>query len=187
MVAILLCVLLIGFILYFFRDVPCQPPPDADNLLLAPADGRIISIDDVEEPLYIGGPAKRISIFLSVFNVHVNRIPATGILEYDQYVSGDYYVAWHPKSSELNERSQLGVKHPSGTKVLFKQIAGLLARRVVYHVAVGDSVKAGQRMGIIKLGSRVNVYVPEGVLIAVHEGDRVRAGESVLGNLDGAL
>ena len=180
---VLLCVLMLGFMLYFFRDVRRQPPANADNLLLAPADGRIMSIEEVEEPLYIRGPAQRISVFLSVFNVHVNRIPATGILEYDEYVPGEYLVAWHPKSSEMNERSQLGLRHPSGTKVLFKQIAGLLARRVVYHVTVGDSVQAAQRLGIIKLGSRMNVYVPVGVKITAQQGDRVRAGESILGVL----
>ena len=169
----------------FFRDPDRTPPRDAGMLLLAPADGRIIAIEKEEEPLYLQGPARRITIFLSVSNVHVNRIPASGVLEYDEYVPGDYRVAWHPKASELNERSQLGLRHESGQKVLFKQIAGLIARRIVYHVSVGDTVRAGQRMGIIKLGSRMDVIVAPEVVLAVRLGERVRAGETILGRFDG--
>ncbi len=113
-------------------------------LLIAPADGRVILIQDVaHEPLYLHGPAKQVSIFLSPLNVHVNRIPADGVIEFDQYVPGEYLVAWHEKASEKNERSQLGLVHPSGHRVLFKQIAGAIARRIVYHARVGDAVKAG--------------------------------------------
>ena len=152
-------------------------------MLLAPADGKVVVVEEVEEPLYLKGPALQISIFLSPLDVHVNRIPADGVIEFDQYVSGDYLVAWHPKASEKNERSQLGLRHPSGLKVLFKQIAGLAARRVVYHVAVGDTVKAGQRFGVVKFGSRMDVLVPRTVEVEVKVGDRVRAGETILGRL----
>ncbi len=173
--------LLVGSALGFFRDPERTPPKDAGMLLLAPADGRIIAIREEEEPLYLQGPARRITIFLSVFNVHVNRIPASGVLEFDEYVPGDYKLAWHPKASDLNERSQLGLRHNSGAKVLFKQIAGLFARRIVYHVSEGDAVHAGQRMGIIKLGSRMDVLTPPEVALAVRVGDIVRAGETILG------
>lgn len=184
-VGVAAAVLLLCAALGFFRDPERIPPQDADMLLLAPADGRIIAIEEEDEPLYLQGPARRITIFLSVFSVHVNRIPASGVLEYDEYVPGDYRVAWHPKASELNERSQLGLRHESGQKVLFKQIAGLLARRIVYHVSVGDTVHAGQRMGIIKLGSRMDVVVAPEVALAVSVGECVRAGETILGRFDG--
>lgn len=175
----------LAFTLWFFRDPVRTPPKGAaeGQLLMAPADGKVVEIRDVEEPLYIKGPAKQLSIFLSPLNVHVNRIPATGVIEYDNYVAGDYLVAWHPKASELNERSQLGVLHPSGTKVLFKQIAGAVARRIVYHVGVGDKVNGGERFGIVKFGSRMDVIVPPHISFDIEVGARVTAGETVLGTL----
>lgn len=175
--------LMLGFILYFFRDPQRSAPAGVGSLLLAPADGKVVVVKEVEEPLYLKGPARQISIFLSPLDVHVNRIPADGVIEFDQYVSGDYLVAWHPKASEKNERSQLGLRHPSGLRILFKQIAGAVARRVVYHVTVGDTVKAGQRFGIVKFGSRMDVLVPPTVEVEVEVGDRVRAGETILGRL----
>ncbi|MFB3132224.1 MAG: phosphatidylserine decarboxylase family protein [Rhodothermales bacterium] len=175
--------LMLGFILYFFRDPQRSAPAGAGSLLLAPADGKVVVVKEVEEPLYLKGPARQISIFLSPLDVHVNRIPADGVIEFDQYVSGDYLVAWHPKASEKNERSQLGLRHPSGLRILFKQIAGAVARRVVYHVTVGDTVKAGQRFGIVKFGSRMDVLVPRTVEVEVEVGDQVRAGETILGRL----
>ncbi len=175
--------LVLGFTLYFFRDPQRTPPAEAGSLLLSPADGKVVVVEEVEEPLYLKEPARQISIFLSPLDVHVNRIPADGVIEFDEYVSGDYLVAWHPKASEKNERSQLGLRHPNGLKVLFKQIAGLAARRVVYHVTVGDTVKAGQRFGILKFGSRMDVLVPRTVTVEVEVGDRVRAGETILGRL----
>ena len=173
----------VAFTLYFFRDPQRTPPEGAGTLLLAPADGKVVVVEEVDEPLYLKGPARQISIFLSPLNVHVNRAPADGVIEYDQYVSGDYLVAWHPKASEKNERSQLGLRHPSGTPVLFKQIAGAVARRVVYHVTIGDTVKAGERFGIVKFGSRMDILMPLDVPIEVAVGDRVRAGETILGRL----
>lgn len=183
-----LAVAALGFTLYFFRDPMRSPPDGASRLLLAPADGKVVLVQDVEhEPLYIKGRAQQVSIFLSPLNVHVNRIPADGVIEYDEYVPGDYLVAWHPKASEKNERSQLGLRHPSGAKVVFKQIAGAVARRVVYHVQTGDTVKAGERFGIVKFGSRMDVLVPPHVELDVQEGDRVRAGETVLGHIPPAM
>ena len=178
----LLGVLVLAFTLYFFRDPERSPPsPDTRKLLLAPADGKVVLITETNEPLYLGSPAIQISIFMSPLNVHVNRAPADGIIEYDAYVSGDYLVAWHPKASEKNERSQLGLRHPSGDRILFKQIAGAVARRIVYHVSVGDRVKAGERFGIVKFGSRMDILVPLHVQILVLEGATVRAGETILG------
>lgn len=177
----------LGFTLFFFRDPERTPPPEArDHGLLAPADGRVVEIVDEEEPLYLKGPAQRISIFLSPLDVHVNRVPARGVIEYARYRPGDYLVAWHPKASEKNERSEFGLRHPSGTKILFKQIAGAVARRIEYDLAEGDTVRAGQRFGIVKFGSRMDLLVPPSVHLDVEEGQTVRAGTTVLGQLPGA-
>ena len=177
----------LAFTLYFFRDPTRTPPPDArDNGLLAPADGRVVEIVEETDSLYLDGPAQRVSIFLSPLDVHVNRVPARGVVEYERYRPGDYLVAWHPKASERNERSELGVRHPGGTKVLFKQIAGAVARRIVYHIGEGDTVSAGQRFGIVKFGSRMDVLVPPHVDLRLEKGQRVRAGETVIGWLPAA-
>lgn len=172
----------LAFTLYFFRDPDRSPPPEAqENGLIAPADGRVVEIVDEEDSLYIDGPAQRISIFLSPLDVHVNRVPARGVIEYEKYRPGDYLVAWHPKASEKNERSELGLRHPSGTKVFFKQIAGAVARRIEYHIGEGDTVSAGQRFGIVKFGSRMDVLVPPHVNLTLEKGQHVRAGETVIG------
>ena len=174
---------LLGFTLYFFRDPALVIATVPQNTLMSPADGKVLLIDEIDEPLYFKGPALKVSIFLSPLNVHVNRIPTDGVIEFDEYVSGDYLVAWHEKASELNERSQLGLLTPSGHKVLFKQIAGAVARRIVYHVTVGDSVKLGDRFGIVKFGSRMDVIVPRDSKITVSIGDKVTGGITVLGHL----
>jgi len=177
----------LAFTLYFFRDPERTPPPDArENGLLAPADGRVVEIVDDEEPLYLEGPTQRISIFLSPLDVHVNRVPARGVIEYAKYRPGDYLVAWHPKASEKNERSEFGLRHPSGTKILFKQIAGAVARRIEYDLQEGDTVEAGQRFGIVKFGSRMDLLVPPSVDLNVEEGQTVRAGTTVLGRIPDA-
>lgn len=173
---------ILAFTLFFFRDPNRTPPLDArDDGLVAPADGRVVEIVEETDSLYLEGPAKRVSIFLSPLDVHVNRVPARGVVEYEKYRPGDYLVAWHPKASEKNERSELGLRHPSGTKVLFKQIAGAVARRIVYHIGEGDTVEAGQRFGIVKFGSRMDVLVPPHVDLTLEEGQHVRAGETVIG------
>lgn len=173
------------FTFYFFRDPDRTPPAEAqDTGLLAPADGRVVEIVEEHDPLYIEGPAQRVSIFLSPLDVHVNRVPARGVIEYAKYRPGDYLVAWHPKASEKNERSEFGLRHPNGTKVVFKQIAGAVARRIEYDIAEGDTVAAGQRFGIVKFGSRMDVLVPLHVDLSLEEGQHVRAGETVIGSLN---
>lgn len=172
------------FVLFFFRDPERAPPPDARaNGLLAPADGRVVEIVNEDEPLYLKGPAQRVSIFLSPLDVHVNRVPARGVIEYAKYRPGDYLVAWHPKASEKNERSEFGLRHPGGTKILFKQIAGAVARRIEYNLQEGDTVEAGQRFGIVKFGSRMDLLVPPSARLDVEEGQTVRAGKTVLGRI----
>ena len=178
-----LAVLLVSFVLFFFRDPDRTPPENAQRLVLAPADGKVIEIRKEHEPIYFKGPAIRISIFLSPLDVHVNRIPAEGIIDFVDYVPGEYLVAWHPKASEKNERSIIGLRHPCGYPVLFKQIAGFIARRIVFHVEKGDTVSAGERFGIVKFGSRMDVFIPLEAELKVKEGDRVRAGETILAEL----
>lgn len=176
---------LFGFVVWFFRDPSRVPPPHAENLLLAPADGRVVEIVAEEESLYLKGPSQRVSIFLSPLNVHVNRSPADGVVEFERYVPGEYLVAWHPKASEKNERSEVGIRHPSGTRILFKQIAGAVARRIVYDAPVGKRMSAGERYGIVKFGSRMDIAVPPHVVLDVEIGQRTVAGETVLGRIGG--
>lgn len=180
---VILGVLAAGFTLWFFRDPARTPPPGADALLLAPADGKVVEIVEEHEPLYLDGPSRRVSIFLSPLNVHVNRSPATGVVEFERYVPGDYLVAWHPKASEKNERSEIGLRHVSGVPVLFKQIAGAVARRIVYDAPVGKSMSAGERFGIVKFGSRMDIAVPPHVELDVEIGQRTVAGETVIGRM----
>jgi len=166
----------------FFRD-PDRNIPDDENLILSPADGKIVSIQEVEEPIYIKGKATQISIFLSPLDVHVNRLPAGGTIEYVKYNPGVYLMAWDHRASSMNERADFGILHPSGTKVFFRQITGFMARRIVYRVKEGDEVKAGDRFGIMKFGSRMDIIVPVEVKIKVEEGDRTVGGETVLGRI----
>ena len=168
---------------YFFRDPERNIPPDSELAILSPADGKVLEIVQENEPLFIGGEAKRISIFLSILDVHVNRIPVSGTVNYVTYKSGEFRVAWDPKSSELNEQSQIGVEHLSGVRILFKQIAGQLARRVVYRISEGDQVRAGERFGLIRFGSRMDILFPADLRVNVEIGERVRAGVSVIGTL----
>ncbi len=181
-VAYPLLIALCALILYFFRD-PDRYPPEGENLMLSPADGKVVLIQPVHEDEYIKGPVTQISIFLSPLDVHVNRNPVSGDLEYVKYFPGKYLMAWEDHASEENERAHFGVKHPSGQKILFKQITGFLARRIVYHIREGDKLTAGERFGIMKFGSRMDILIPEGFEIKVKKGDRTIAGESVIAEL----
>lgn len=175
--------LLVLFMLYFFRN-PDRTPPEGENLILSPADGNIVLIKEVEEERYIKGPAQQISIFLSPLNVHVNRLPVSGDLEYLQYEPGKFLMAFDHRASDLNERADFGVCHSSGTKIFFRQITGFLARRIVYHIQQGDQLKAGERFGMMKFGSRMDILVPAGVEVQVKEGDQAVAGETILATIN---
>ncbi|MDR8392343.1 phosphatidylserine decarboxylase family protein [Aliifodinibius sp. S!AR15-10] len=175
-----LMVALVGLILNFFRD-PDRDIPSDDNLVLAPADGKVVLVDEVEEHTYIKGKATQISIFLSVVDVHVNRNPISGTLEYLEYHPGEYHMAWDHQASELNERADFGVRHTSGWKVFYRQITGFLARRIVYNVNEGEQLQAGKRFGMMKFGSRMDILVPPEVEVLVQQGDKTVAGETVLG------
>ena len=175
--------LLVAFILFFFRD-PDREITKGDNYVLSPADGNVVQIKEVDEERYINGPAKQISIFLSPMDVHVNRVPVTGTVEYLEYEPGIFLVAYDHRASELNERADFGVKHPSGTKIFFRQITGFLARRIVYHMDVGDEIRAGERFGMMKFGSRMDILVPADVEVNVSEGEKAVAGETILATIN---
>ncbi len=172
-----------AIIIYFFRD-PDRETPEGDNLIISPADGKVVLVKEIDEQVYLKEKATQISIFLSPLDVHVNRNPVTGKLEYLKYHPGKYLMAWDEQASELNERADFGVLHPSGTKIFFKQITGFLARRIVYHIKEGDELVAGERFGMMKFGSRMDVIVPANVSVHVSEGDRTVAGESILGEIN---
>jgi phosphatidylserine decarboxylase len=162
----------------FFRDPARRSPRDA-RLILAPADGRVVSVAPVEEPDYLRGKATRVSVFMNVFNVHVNYHPMDGVVEYRHYRPGRFVNATLDKASVDNEQASLGVR-AGGRQLLVRQIAGLIARRIVTDPAVGDSVRQGSRLGLIRFGSRVDTFLPAGAAPRVRVGDRTTGGVTVL-------
>ena len=175
-ICILALVLL--FSLNFFRD-PDRTSPSGDGLVIAPADGEVVLIKEIEEGEFLHGDAVQVSIFMSPLNVHVNRYPISGHVAYFRHIPGDYLVAFEDKSSLRNERTHIGVEN-SKVRVLFKQIAGFVARRIVAPISVGDSAVAGDRFGMIKFGSRVDVIMPRAVQVKVRLGEKTVAGETIL-------
>lgn len=170
-----------GIVIYFFRD-PERDTPEGTKKVISPADGKIVLIKETHEDIYLKEKAIQISIFLSPLNVHVNRNPISGLLEYVKYHPGKYLMAWDENASVENERADFGVLHSSGVKLFFRQITGFLARRIVYHISEGDQLKAGERFGMMKFGSRMDILIPAGKFeLQVKEGDQTVAGESVLG------
>ena len=167
---------------YFFRD-PERTGPRGPNLIIAPADGKVLMITEVDEPRFIHGRATRISIFMNVFNVHVNRYPVSGRVDFVWYNPGKFLNAASEKSSLDNEQMSVGVTTPSGVKILTRQIAGLIARRIVTYSKVGDAAEQGQRFGIIRFGSRVDVFVPPTARVNVRLGDVTASGTTVLAEL----
>lgn len=163
---------------WFFRD-PARDGPRGDHLVLAPADGRVVSIAETDEPDFVAGPAKRISVFMSVFDVHVNRYPVSGAIRYRDYRPGTFVNATLDKASAANERMSLGLETPRG-RLLVRQIAGLIARRIVTEGTVGAEIRQGDRMGIIRFGSRVDTFLPTQAIITVRVGERTRAGVTVV-------
>jgi len=172
MVAALAC-------LGFFRD-PERTPPTLPGAVVAPADGRVMVVTEAMDPWV--GPATRVSIFLSPLDVHVNRAPVDGLVKNVEYAPGRFLAAYRPDASEENERCTVSVEGESA-RVAVKQIAGVVARRIVCRVRPGDSLRAGQRYGLIRFGSRTDLVVPRSTEIRVRVGDRVRGGESVMGVL----
>jgi phosphatidylserine decarboxylase len=173
--------LLALWVAYFFRD-PERTGLRGPSLVVSPADGKLIMITDVDEPSFVHGRAKRLSIFMNVFNVHVNRYPVDGVVKYVHYNKGKFFNAAAEKSSLENEQMSVGID-TGRFHVLVRQIAGLIARRIVTYSKVDDKVRQGDRMGIIRFGSRVDVFLPVGSTVRAKLGDVTTAGVTVLGEL----
>lgn len=173
--------LLALWVAYFFRD-PERTGERGPALVVSPADGKLIMITEVDEPGFIKGRAIRISIFMNVFNVHVNRYPVDGVVRYVNYNKGKFLNAAVEKSSLENEQMSVGIETPR-YRILVRQIAGLIARRIVTYSKVGEIIKQGDRMGIIRFGSRVDVFVPVGSILRAKVGDTTAAGVTILAEL----
>ena len=183
---LIVCALLLIFlccVIYFFRDphreaVSCNP-----NEILSSADGKVVIIKEVEEDEFLKCRTVQVSVFMSLFNVHVNYYPSDGKILYVKDHQGNYLVAWHPKSSVKNERTSIAIEHPCGAKILVRQIAGYVARRIVCYAEEGSKVSKGEQLGFIKFGSRVDFFLPLGSEILVKKGDKVKACRTVIAKL----
>lgn len=169
-------------ILQFFRS-PYRNLLLHEDLIVAPADGKVVVIEETEETEYFEDKRKQISIFMSPINVHVTRNPVSGIVKYFKYHPGNYFVAWHPKSSTQNERTTVVVESTAGPEVLFRQIAGAMARRIVWYVKEEDEVSQGEEFGFIKFGSRVDVFLPLDAEVKVQLGQKTKGGQTVIAQL----
>ena len=174
---------LVAFIAFFFRN-PERTPPEGASLIVAPADGRIVSVERGVVAPHAGTESDKVSIFMSVLNVHINRFPITARVVDAVYSAGKFFVASLDKASEHNERHALVLEDGAGRKYVMIQIAGLVARRIVCYTKPGDTIGRGDRFGLICFGSRVDLYLPAGTEISVREGQKVRAGETVIGRLE---
>jgi phosphatidylserine decarboxylase len=170
------------FVCFFFRD-PDRIIPQQDNQVVSPADGKVVAVEKIEATPYFDGACQKVSIFMSIFNVHVNRIPFEGDVKRISYYPGKFFSANLDKASSANEHNAVWVATHNGEQVCFVQIAGLIARRIICRVQEGEAVKRGQRFGLICFGSRLDVYLPENTVLDIALGDRVKAGTSVLGKL----
>ncbi|RVU01451.1 phosphatidylserine decarboxylase family protein [Mucilaginibacter limnophilus] len=182
----ILSFLLFVIILQFFRS-PSLKIDTNETHVLCPADGKVVVIEETEETEVLKDRRIQISVFMSPINVHVNRNPIAGVVKYFKYHPGKYLVAWHPKSSTENERTTIMIENHVGVPVLFRQIAGALARRIVWYVKEGDEVEQGQQFGFIKFGSRVDIFLPLGTKVNVNIGDVVKGGRTVLAELPAAV
>lgn len=179
---IIVSVLFYLIILQFFRN-PIFDIHKDEKHIIAPADGKVVVIEETEETEYLKGKRKQISIFMSPVNVHVNRMPIGGVISFFKYHPGKYLVAWHPKSSTENERTTVVVKTNNGVEILFRQIAGALARRIKCYVKEGQSLAQGQEFGFIKFGSRVDIFLPLDAKVLVKIGDVTKGGRTIIAEL----
>jgi phosphatidylserine decarboxylase len=177
-----LSVIFVIFSLWFFRNPERVPDDSSPDSVISAADGTVLKVEQVNDPRY-GASGEKISIFMSPFNVHVNRSPVTGTVEKVEYVPGKFFAANLDKASLDNERNLVIVKSPSGVRIGFLQIAGFIARRIVCRVKPGDELRVGQRYGMIRFGSRMEMFLPAGSRILVKTGDAVIAGKTVVGRL----
>ncbi|EKB50144.1 phosphatidylserine decarboxylase family protein [Cecembia lonarensis] len=181
-VVLLISIVLYLIILQFFRS-PYVKLPNDDKLVFAPADGKVVVIEETEEEEYLKERRKQVSIFMSPINVHVNRSPIAGVVEYFKYHPGKYLVAWHPKSSFENERTTMVLKHQNGVKILVRQIAGALARRIKWYVQEGTPLAQGGEFGFIKFGSRVDVFLPLDAEVLVSIDEKTQGGRTPIARL----
>lgn len=178
------CAILTVFVAFFFRD-PDRSCPDDTGSVVSPADGTVLLIDTLASHPVTGPNSIKVSIFLSVMNVHVNRVPISGTVDFVKYVPGKFLVAFVDKASEENEHTEIGMTDPKGRKVVFKQIAGLIARRIVCKIHEKDTLQIGQRFGLIRFGSRMDIFLPAGSTMSVKKGDKTRGGETIIARLPG--
>ena len=181
-VVLVISVLIYLLILQFFRS-PKRVIEINDGHVIAPADGKVVVIEEVVETEYLKDRRRQVSIFMSPINVHINRSPVTGVVDYFKYHAGKYLVAWHPKSSTENERTTLVVTTSDGKSILMRQIAGALAKRIVWYCKEGMSIKQGEEFGFIKFGSRVDLFLPLDAKILVHIGQKTKGGKTVIAEL----
>ncbi len=170
------------FLLFFFR-LPARILEPDPGLVYSPADGKVVVIEETEEKEYFRDIRLQVSIFMSPFNMHSNRYPVSGIIKYVGYHPGHYMVAWHPKSSVLNERSTVVIETESGTEVLIRQVAGAVARRIVTYARESQQVKQGDELGFIKFGSRVDIFLPVGTEIEIPILQQVKANKSIIAKI----
>jgi phosphatidylserine decarboxylase len=169
-----------GFFAYFFRD-PERPIPGEPGVIVSPADGKVVIVDQVQEDRFLQGPARRVAIFMNVFDVHVNRAPLTGTVTARVHRPGAFQAAFRPAAGWQNEQLAMVLEDNRGRRALVVQIAGLLARRIISYVQPGEQLAQGERFGLICFGSRVDLYLPPDLDLKVKVGDRVKAGSSVIG------
>ncbi len=181
-VILLLSVAFLIIILQFFRN-PTVIVTQNENHVISPADGKVVVIEEVMETEYYNEKRLQVSVFMSPFNVHVNRNPISGLVKYFKYHKGLYLVAWHPKSSTENERTTTVIEKPNGVSVLFRQIAGALAKRIVWYVREGQQAEQGEEMGFIKFGSRVDLFLPLDAKVNVTLNQVVKGGKTVIAEI----
>lgn len=169
-------------VLQFFRN-PKRVTNSKEGEIVAPADGTVVLIEELEETEYLNDKRKMVSIFMSPLNVHVNRAPITGNVTYTKYHQGKYLVAWHPKSSQLNERTTVVMENNKTGPILFRQIAGAVARRIAIYCRPNDQLLAGQEFGFIKFGSRMDVFLPLEAEVCVKIGDKPKGGETIIARI----
>lgn len=179
---LIVSLVLFFLVLQFFRK-PRRTTPLNDKHVISPCDGTVVVIEEVNEPEYFKAPRRQVSIFMSPLNVHINFHPVTGTVKYVKYYPGKYLVAWHPKSSTENERTSVVIKAKTGAEILLRQIAGALARRIVWYAKEGQQVEQGHELGFIKFGSRVDLFLPLDAEVKVKIGEKTQGGITVIADL----
>lgn len=182
-IALSILIAVMFFLVVQFFRIPKRIFSVEDNEIICPADGKVVVIEEAVETEYFNDKRIQVSIFMSPLNVHANYNPITGIINYVKYHPGKFLVAWHPKSSTENERSTIVCKHKSGQEVLYRQIAGAVARRICYYASEGQNVDAGSEFGFIKFGSRIDLFLPLGTQVDVKIGDKVQSKLTKIGKL----